>query len=88
MREERRHPAAADPAELDLGRSELRILRADADVAAQRSLEPPAERIAVDGCDRELCRLEHGRMHAEVGMVETRTGGGCNASKLVCPLED
>src|SRR5580692_3702471 len=42
MREERRHPAAADPAELDLGRSELRILRADADVAAQRSLEPPA----------------------------------------------
>jgi len=38
MGQERRHPAAADPAELDLGRGELRIVGGDPNVAAQRGL--------------------------------------------------
>ena len=48
----RRHAAAADPAELDLGRGELRVFGCDADVAGHRGLQAAAEGIAVDGADR------------------------------------
>jgi hypothetical protein len=46
VREHVRHAAAADPAELDLGRAEACMLGRDADVAGHGGLEAAAERIA------------------------------------------
>ena len=56
-----RAAAAGNEAELDLGLTELRVLRSNADVAAHGELEAAAEAEAVDRRDERLVRGVHPR---------------------------
>ena len=56
---------AGDEAELDLGQAEPRAGRGDAEMAAQRQLEPAAERRAVHRRDGRLLHLVEHRDHVD-----------------------
>src|SRR5206468_2867322 len=63
--DERRDHEGEQP-ELDLGRPELRVLRGDDDVAAEREAESASERVAVEARDERLRRALHGLEERDV----------------------
>jgi hypothetical protein len=54
-----RSPVPRDDAETDLRQAEPGCRRSNADVGCHREFQPPAERVAVDGCNDGLCGPLH-----------------------------